>query len=508
MDIAGILDDVIHQFSDPLAFLRELVQNAIDAGSGEVEVSCELLPGDGGEGVAVVAVRDFGCGMTREIIETRLCRLFSSDKDGDYTKIGRFGIGFLSVFAVAPDFVAVDTGRDGESWRALFLPDHAYELYSIEAPFEGTQVKVVKTMTAEAYVDFERRCRDAVSRWCPHVRTPVLFNGHDVRSPFEIESPVAVRFEEQGTSIVAGLVPERRAHCGFYNRGLALKEGPHSEWPHFAFKIDSRYLEHTLTRDDLLQDQNYRKASDLLGELATKRLPARLLGIIEHAARAGQLEELDALYELMGAMVKLQDRLPSGWSGRKLLPSTAGLVSVESCKQAIPYGALWFARQADELARAVATEGRIVLLSTEAGTLARLLNVRARFVESEFVLAHARSWAGDEPTAALVHGLMAALAARAIEPARVVVGRLGGREGLTAIVCEDPWVPLRRTALRSATLAAMHDATVVLDADDDIYRAARDIAMQAPHHAAALFLAALEPAVAAALAESADARAS
>jgi hypothetical protein len=58
--------------------------------------------------------------MNREIIEKQLTRLFSSAKDGDRTKIGKFGIGFVSVFAIDPHIVCVDTSRDGEHWRVLF----------------------------------------------------------------------------------------------------------------------------------------------------------------------------------------------------------------------------------------------------------------------------------------------------------------------------------------------------------------------------------------------------
>ena len=36
------LDELVHQFGDPLAFLRELVQNAIDAGSEDIDVELEL----------------------------------------------------------------------------------------------------------------------------------------------------------------------------------------------------------------------------------------------------------------------------------------------------------------------------------------------------------------------------------------------------------------------------------------------------------------------------------
>ncbi|MFB6374258.1 MAG: hypothetical protein ABEN55_14355, partial [Bradymonadaceae bacterium] len=37
-DSDAVWDDLVAQFSEPLSCLRELVQNAIDAESGEVEV--------------------------------------------------------------------------------------------------------------------------------------------------------------------------------------------------------------------------------------------------------------------------------------------------------------------------------------------------------------------------------------------------------------------------------------------------------------------------------------
>ena len=36
MQLADALDKLVHQFADPLAFFRELIQNALVAGSHEV----------------------------------------------------------------------------------------------------------------------------------------------------------------------------------------------------------------------------------------------------------------------------------------------------------------------------------------------------------------------------------------------------------------------------------------------------------------------------------------
>ena len=141
------LELLVNQFADPLSFVRELVQNSIDAGSAEVEVSCSLQPDAGGEhGTMVIRVDDFGDGMDRAIIDNRLTRLFASDKEDDLTKIGKFGIGFVSVFALQPDAVCLDTGRLGESWRVLFRKDRTFtridQSIAMAALFTAVHMKV------------------------------------------------------------------------------------------------------------------------------------------------------------------------------------------------------------------------------------------------------------------------------------------------------------------------------------------------------------------------------
>src|SRR3954470_9197910 len=91
---AGIVGDVIAQFADPYAFYRELVQNAIDAGTPDVAIRIDYEDAD--QRVRI-SVRDRGEGMTREIIEQQLLVLFRSTKEDDHNKIGKFGIGFASV---------------------------------------------------------------------------------------------------------------------------------------------------------------------------------------------------------------------------------------------------------------------------------------------------------------------------------------------------------------------------------------------------------------------------
>lgn len=82
IEAGDTLDNLVQQFSDQFAFLRELVQNSIDAGSGRVDIDFEYTPNkDNDKGVFVLHINDTGEGMTREVIDTKLTRLFSSSKE-------------------------------------------------------------------------------------------------------------------------------------------------------------------------------------------------------------------------------------------------------------------------------------------------------------------------------------------------------------------------------------------------------------------------------------------
>ena len=81
--------------------------------------------------------------MTQDVIERSLLVLFRSTKDRDATKIGKFGVGFFSVFAPEPLVVRVDTGADAarEGLRLTLRPDFTYELES-STPRRGTTVRL------------------------------------------------------------------------------------------------------------------------------------------------------------------------------------------------------------------------------------------------------------------------------------------------------------------------------------------------------------------------------
>ncbi|MCA9620715.1 MAG: ATP-binding protein [Myxococcales bacterium] len=174
----GIVADMVRQFADPYAFLRELVQNGIDAGATALEVGVGWDP----SGEVTVSVADDGTGMDRATIEGPLLTLFASAKDGDDSKIGKYGVGFVSVFALAPRRVVVETWRADAAYRLTLFPDHRYELEEVEVAAASERsasgtVIAVQVEAGEAELPaFAARAEEALARWCSHARVPIFLS--------------------------------------------------------------------------------------------------------------------------------------------------------------------------------------------------------------------------------------------------------------------------------------------------------------------------------------------
>lgn len=264
-----VFQNLVDQFSDPYTCLRELVQNAMDAGTEQIDIKTRYLDDPGG---ICLEVRDYGSGMNRAIIDGKLTRLFSSDKENDLTKIGKFGIGFVSVFSLKPELVIVDTGRDGEFWRIAFDGGTDFQLFQLHEPIEGTSVRVHKILAFDEYDEVVERCLSTVSLWCRHSATTICFNGEPINQPLVVESVVQINSKEALGNFNIGVHPERTAPFGFYNTGLTLTENRQEQWPGVTFKVLSNHLEHTLTRDAVIVDDNYRKVEARLAYLVANDL--------------------------------------------------------------------------------------------------------------------------------------------------------------------------------------------------------------------------------------------
>ncbi|SFF66945.1 HSP90 family protein [Blastococcus tunisiensis] len=139
VDLRGVVDLLsAHLYSSPDVYVRELVQNAVDALAARgpeaddrpVVIECHERPG----GPPLLSVEDEGVGLTVPEVHELLATIGSSSKrDGllgpDVDYLGRFGIGLLSCFLVSDDIRVVSRsvrGGPGVSWRGH--SDGTYEL--------------------------------------------------------------------------------------------------------------------------------------------------------------------------------------------------------------------------------------------------------------------------------------------------------------------------------------------------------------------------------------------
>lgn len=314
------VENLVTQFSGALDFYRELIQNSIDAGSAAIEVWMEYEAGAEDDGTISIHVDDFGEGMNEAIIDEQLTRLFSSSKDDDLTKIGKFGIGFVSIFAPGPRAVLMHTGRGGEAWEVLFDADRSFMKTRLETPVEGTQITLYIAGDRTRYRELVTGSRETLLRWCMHSDVDIGFEDRSfgagpeaINRPFEVPGLCQTRSAAEGTEVVLAYCGE--PEYGFYNKGLALTVsrigtdllGEFAErLAHVGFKVKSRYLEHTLSRDTVVREGNFFKAMALVLAAADGPLQTALVAVL--AALTGRpgwsIGDLNRYIELIGYLAR------------------------------------------------------------------------------------------------------------------------------------------------------------------------------------------------------------
>jgi molecular chaperone HtpG len=374
LSVDDALDRLVKQFSDAMAFFRELIQNAIDAGSEEVEVGFEHR-----DGRMIVRVDDWGTGMTREIIESRLTRLFSSSKEGDRTKIGKIGIGFVSIFAIEPEAISIDTSREGEHWRILFDEKRRFSLIRREEPVEGTKIAIYKRASKAEFEQFRTRACEVLRYWCKHVAADIRVDGERINAPFELGLPLEVRREHDDELLVVGHPRDGVAFAGFYNRGLTLIE--EQLVPGIAFKASSPNLEHTLTRDDVIREAGFERLMTRVHALIAGELCEQVFVRLDREIRAArELGELDVerrtwleyLWRAALHHVRAEHVLPSARE-HALFRTPSGTLLTESALRRPKQGAVIIAQHPGPLCEALARAGQIVVWLPEWSVRGRAL---------------------------------------------------------------------------------------------------------------------------------------
>ena len=209
VDLGGIIDLLSnHLYSTPDVFLRELLQNGVDAisarrhldstftvsGNGDEadeseppsgEVTFEILSGDRGpKSRTTLLVQDNGVGLTADEIQIFLATIGRSSKRESLNRedfIGQFGIGLLSCFVVADEITVITRsarpGSPAMEWRGN--ADGTYALRTLTGDFSvGTQVFLQPKPGKEEFFEASR-IEQSLRRYGGHLPIPVRLRIRD-----------------------------------------------------------------------------------------------------------------------------------------------------------------------------------------------------------------------------------------------------------------------------------------------------------------------------------------
>ncbi|SFJ36237.1 HSP90 family protein [Thermoflavimicrobium dichotomicum] len=371
--LKGIIDLLSHHlYSGPHVFVRELLQNGVDAISarqkldpkyqGKVEI--ELVQPE--QGFPTIIFQDNGIGLTEEEVHRFLATIGQSSKRAELAEqrtdfIGQFGIGLLSCFMVADEIVVVTqsakAGHPPIEWRGR--QDGTYEIKKIDqVKIEpGTRVYLrarpdrLEYFTPEKIIELVRyfgellpvpiyfhtddRSIQVNDRRPPWERT--YLTKEDEKSAYlafgremfnlEVRHYIPLYSEVGGVVGAAYVLPHSatlhtRSRHRVYLKGMLLSEkieGLLPEWAVFLrCVVDAQSLRPVASREGFYEDENLEAVRHYFGEtirhhlldLATTQ-PEMLNYIISlhHAAMRELAAEDDECLRVFGEWLPFQTTL-------------------------------------------------------------------------------------------------------------------------------------------------------------------------------------------------------
>ncbi len=296
---------------DPWIFVRELLQNARDAGATRVTLSVE----EDGARTRLTCVDD-GEGMSFTHARRYLFSLYSSSKEGHANQVGRFGVGFWSILRFDPDRIVIRSRTEGEpAWEVELDGDLAHGARRSPRMSRGTVV-ILERPRSDGH-DF-RRVYDAVwqnarflrQRDRPEHPLALMVNGRSANAAFELPAPSA-SFHTRESRGAVGLGAAPRVEL--FSRGLRVRSAASLD----DLLSSSGHTSHTRVRFTELPGALAPQAlleSDAL-ELLLSRSDARDDRMLRRLVRRGQ-RELRRLVDRQLATIRppgLVERLAELW---------------------------------------------------------------------------------------------------------------------------------------------------------------------------------------------------
>ncbi|MFC0440071.1 HSP90 family protein [Kutzneria buriramensis] len=335
VDLRGLVDLLSrHLYRSPDVYVRELLQNAVDAiaarrrlepgvaGAVEIEV---VEPADG---PPTVVVTDNGIGLTGTELVELLATIGRSSKRGELAQhrdfIGQFGIGLLACFLVADEITVVTRSARDPDAQALCWQgraDGTYDITPVDSDLTaGTRVHLrARTgfehhLTRDHVLALARRYGGLltlpirlgsvqVNNEPPPWDFPALTMEHGRESALAYASRVldldpldAIPLHADGVRGLAFVLPYEpspaaRQDHRVYLRRMLLSESADRLLPDWAFfvrcVIDADDLSPNAARDGFIEDERLARVREQLGRGIRDHLkdlarlwPARLAGIV------------------------------------------------------------------------------------------------------------------------------------------------------------------------------------------------------------------------------------
>lgn len=250
VDIAGLLAALTEQFPEPLLCVRELVQNAADAGAQRIETDVAY---DEGRSLLRLSVRDDGRGMNEAEVDGYLTIGFS-DKDPGRDR-GRFGVGKLSPYALGISRMVVETCDGHTTHRITFNRDGSGTIARLEPRPRGTVVRVYKSCGREEAEHLAERTFQLVRDTCGSLPIPLFVNGTQVNRDVALSTIYAFPFNSPAGKGVLGLAAEA-VHV-LMGGGIVLESGSAILGNEVSYILDSPRLAPTLSRNAVRRDQAF-----------------------------------------------------------------------------------------------------------------------------------------------------------------------------------------------------------------------------------------------------------
>ncbi|MBI2378849.1 MAG: ATP-binding protein [Deltaproteobacteria bacterium] len=347
VDVAGLLRALTEQFPDPLLCVRELVQNAADAGSARIDVDVSF---DAKRGLLRLSVEDDGRGMSAEDVEGYLTIGFS-EKDPAADR-GRFGVGKLSPYALGINRMLVETSNGRTAHRITFFSDGSGHIEVRPSDGRaGTAVRVFKRCERVEAEQLAARTLVLVEERCGSVSIPLFVNGQRANKKIDLSTPYAVRVATpEGVGFIGiGAEPVRVLMGG----GIVLETDAEILGPEISYVLDSPRLSPTLSRNAVRRDGAFeallRAARAREAELSSRVATALAERVTKLRQRAEGVERL----------LEPDDRAALEWLRRRLL-DPEGRPPDESVRRApVIETADGGLVSADELVAVIRREGRV-----------------------------------------------------------------------------------------------------------------------------------------------------